>query len=63
MDKLQLETDISQTRDRVNSKKAEAEREARKKERMEKEMKELKQSLETRQFELKQKQAQAISPC
>ncbi|GMH32197.1 hypothetical protein BSKO_00031 [Bryopsis sp. KO-2023] len=60
LDKLQMETEVSQTKDQISAKKAEAEREARKKERMEKEMKELKQSLETRQFELKQKQAQVV---
>lgn len=60
LDKLQLETDITQIRDQMNYKKSEAEREARKKERMEKEMKELKQSLESRQFEIKQKQAQVF---
>ena len=37
--------------------KAEGERETRKKERMEKEMKELKNLLEARQLEIKQKQA------
>ena len=40
----------------INAKKSEAERESRKKERMEKEMKELKQSIEQRQLELKEKQ-------
>lgn len=60
LDKLQLETDITQIRDQINYRKSEAEREARKKERMEKEMKELKQSLESRQFEIKQKQAQVL---
>lgn len=56
MDKLQLEQDTMQLRDQINAKKSEAERESRKKERMEKEMKELKQSIEQRQLELKEKQ-------
>lgn len=48
-------------KDSVGSMKAEAERETRKKERMEKEMKELKLALEARQLEIKQKQAMVAS--
>ncbi|GFH17729.1 uncharacterized protein HaLaN_14421 [Haematococcus lacustris] len=56
--KLSLESDISALRELVAEKKMEAEREARKKERMEKEMKELRVSLEARQSEIKAKQQQ-----
>lgn len=57
-DKLQLDTDIQGLKDGVAERKMEAERELRKKERMEKEMKELRLSLEARQSEIKQKQGQ-----
>ncbi|KAG2452279.1 hypothetical protein HYH02_003303 [Chlamydomonas schloesseri] len=60
-DKLQLDMDIQQLKDSVAEKKAEAEREIRKKERMEKEMKELRQQLEIRSSEIKQKQVQMTS--
>ncbi|KAG2443529.1 hypothetical protein HXX76_001881 [Chlamydomonas incerta] len=60
-DKLQLDMDIQQLKDSVAEKKAEAEREIRKKERMEKEMKELRQQLEIRSSEIKQKQLQMTS--
>ncbi|KAG2497197.1 hypothetical protein HYH03_004786 [Edaphochlamys debaryana] len=60
-DKLQMEVDIQQLKDAVAEKKAEAEREIRKKERMEKEMKELRQQLEVRSGEIKQKQLQVTS--
>jgi hypothetical protein len=56
--KMSLETDIQQLRELVAEKKMEAEREARKKERMEKEMKELRLSLESRQNEIKAKAQQ-----
>lgn len=46
----------------MSAKKAEFERESRKKERNEKEMKEMKQMLENRQFDIKQKQAQVRKP-
>lgn len=55
-DKLQLEGDIQALRDQITAKKAEAEREQRKKERMEKEMKDLKGTLDQRSVEMKQKQ-------
>ena len=45
-------------RKEIAQKTTESEREARKKDRLEKEMKDVKQTLETRQFEIKQKQAQ-----
>lgn len=45
-DKLGLEGEIQILRDTVTAKKAEAEREARRKERMEKEIRELKHQLE-----------------
>ena len=57
-DKLQLDTDIQGLKDGVAERKLEAERELRKKERMDKEMKELRLSLEARQSEIKQKQVQ-----
>ncbi|KXZ47347.1 hypothetical protein GPECTOR_36g70 [Gonium pectorale] len=60
-DKLQAEMDIQQLKDAVAEKKAEAEREIRKKERMEKEMKELRQQLEVRSSEIKQKQMQVTT--
>eukprot|EP00951_Prasinocladus_malaysianus_P039952 scaffold453343_cov56-Prasinocladus_malaysianus.AAC.1 len=56
-EKLALEGEIQTLKDSVGSMKAEGEREVRKKERVEKEMKELKSALETRQLEIKQKQS------
>jgi len=56
-EKLQMDGDIQQLRDQISGKKAEGEREMRKKERMEKEMKELKIALENRQNEIKSKQS------
>jgi predicted nucleic acid-binding Zn-ribbon protein len=56
--KLSLEADIAVLREAVAERKMEAEREARKKERLEKEMKELRASLEARQGEIKSKQQQ-----
>jgi chromosome segregation ATPase len=55
-DKLDLENDIHQLKDGISAKKAEGERELRKKERMEKEMLELKRTLDNRTYEIKQKQ-------
>lgn len=49
-------------REEMAVKRLESERESRKKDRLEKEMKEIKQTLETRQFEIKQKQTQAHLP-
>ena len=56
-DKLDLENEIHQLKDSISAKKAEGERELRKKERMEKEMLELKRTLDNRTYEIKQKQA------
>lgn len=56
-EKLDLENEIHQLRDSISAKKAEGERELRKKERMEKEMKELKATLEQRTQEIKMKQS------
>mmetsp|Transcript_23941 Transcript_23941/g.66472 ORF Transcript_23941/g.66472 Transcript_23941/m.66472 type:complete len:870 (+) Transcript_23941:229-2838(+) len=56
-EKLTLEGEIQALKDASGAMKAEGERETRKKERMEKEMKELKNLLEARQLEIKQKQA------
>lgn len=56
--KLQMEADNQVLREAVSEKKVEAERESRRKERMEKEMKELRASLEARQQEIKAKQQQ-----
>ena len=53
-----MEADNHALRDAVSEKKMEAERESRKKERMEKEMKELRASLDARQSEIKAKQQQ-----
>jgi hypothetical protein len=61
--KLSLEADITALRENVAERKMEAEREARKKERMEKEMKELRASLEARQQEIKSKQQQVLRAC
>ncbi|PNH05361.1 hypothetical protein TSOC_008387 [Tetrabaena socialis] len=60
-DRLQLDIDIQQLKDAVAEKKAEAEREVRKKERMEKEMKELRTQLEVRSGDIKQKQLQVTA--
>ncbi|KAG2452283.1 hypothetical protein HYH02_003307 [Chlamydomonas schloesseri] len=57
-DKLQLEADIQHLCSTISDKKTEAEREIRKKERMEKDMKELRQQLEMRTAEIKSKQLQ-----
>eukprot|EP00873_Tetraselmis_striata_P013169 jgi/Tetstr1/433433/TSEL_022707.t1 len=56
-DKLELEGEIQGLKDNIGSMKAEGEREVRKKERMEKEMKDIKAALEERQMEIKQKVA------
>jgi len=55
-DKAGKETEIAQLRDAVAKSKAEGEREMRRKERLEKELKDLKSTLEKRQEEIKQKQ-------
>lgn len=57
-DKACLEGDIASLKESVAERRAEAERELRKKERMEKEMKEMRVGLEARQGEIKQKQLQ-----
>lgn len=54
-----LDEEVRSLRQEIALKKTESERETRKKDRLEKEMKEVKQTLETRQFEVKQKQTQA----
>ena len=59
--RITLEGDIATLKDSVAEKRMEAEREARKKERMEKEMKELRISLEARQSEIKAKQQQVCA--
>jgi chromosome segregation ATPase len=56
-EKLELEGEIQGLKDNIGSMKAEGEREVRKKERMEKEMKDVKSALEERQMEIKQKVA------
>eukprot|EP00798_Chlamydomonas_sp_ICE-L_P006525 gene6525-3166_t len=60
-ERLTMETDIQGLKDSVAERKMEAERETRKKERMEKEMKELRLNLELRQGEIKQKQVQVTT--
>eukprot|EP00742_Colponemidia_sp_Colp-10_P001279 GILJ01001378.1.p1 GENE.GILJ01001378.1~~GILJ01001378.1.p1 ORF type:complete len:869 (-),score=252.53 GILJ01001378.1:154-2760(-) len=55
-DKLNADTEIQNLKDMIATKKAETEREQRRKERLEKELKELRQTLEQRHQELKQKQ-------
>uniref|UniRef100_A0A061SN17 Flagellar associated protein n=1 Tax=Tetraselmis sp. GSL018 TaxID=582737 RepID=A0A061SN17_9CHLO len=57
-EKLALESEIQGLKDSIGSMKAEGERETRKKQRMEKEMKELKSALEARQHEIKEKQTE-----
>ena len=61
LERESLGEEVTALREEISVKKTDSEREARKKDRLEKEMKELKQTLETRQFELKQKQTEAQS--
>ena len=57
-ERLSLESEANALRDNIGTKKAESEKELRRKERMEREVKELRTVLETRQHEVKAKQAQ-----
>ena len=54
-EKMQLETDIGGLKESISGKKVEGERELKRKERMEMEMKELKSTLETKNMEIKSK--------
>jgi chromosome segregation ATPase len=58
IDRAQLEGEVLQLKEAINIKKADAEREHRKRERLEKEVRELKGTLEQKSSELKQKQLQ-----
>eukprot|EP00899_Mesostigma_viride_P002905 jgi/Mesvir1/12615/Mv16076-RA.1 len=60
-EKLALDHTVHQLQDSIAGKKMEGEREMRKKERMEKEMKELKMALEHRQLDIKQKQSLVVN--
>ena len=56
-ERLALDTEVNSLKDNIGTKRAESEKELRRKERMEKEIKELKNVLENRQHELKAKQS------
>lgn len=58
IDRVQLETEASQLKEAINIKKADAERDHRKRERLEKEVRELKSTLDQKTTELKGKQLQ-----